>query len=236
MTAATCILVPSLGALEPECERSLAELSRRGYKVRVLRGSACIDQIRCLMATEALADGFSELMWIDADIGFEPDDVDRLLGHNLPFVCGIYTKKGVPELACRLLPDTTELTLGEGGGLIEIQYAAMGFTLVRAEVFHRLDDESPIPDCVGYHGRVMRPYFLPMIDTTTIAMIDPGSRPVAYLGEDFAFSKRARTCQVAIMADTTIRLLHYGRHAYGWEDLAGVARTPGIRLQVQEKP
>jgi hypothetical protein len=42
-----------------------------------------------------------------------------------------------------------------------------------------------------------------------------------YLAEDYSFCYRARQCGFRIMADTTIRLLHVGTYAYGWEDAGG---------------
>jgi len=38
-----------------------------------------------------------------------------------------------------------------------------------------------------------------------------------YLGEDFAFSERARRSGFPIIADTRIRLEHIGKHGYSWK-------------------
>ena len=110
------ILVPVATHIEPDCERSLVELELRGYPVRRVFGFAAIDQGRSQMASDALADGFDELMWIDSDIGFDPDDVAKLGAQGLPMVCGIYPKKGKNALACNLLPGTDRVTFGQGGG------------------------------------------------------------------------------------------------------------------------
>jgi hypothetical protein len=42
-----------------------------------------------------------------------------------------------------------------------------------------------------------------------------------YLAEGYSCCYRARQCGFRIMADTTIRLLHVGTCAYGWEDAGG---------------
>ena len=78
LPSSCCILVPVGSHIEAECERSLVELERRGYIVRRVEGYAAIDQGRSQMATDALRDGFEELLWIDSDMGFDPDEVDRL--------------------------------------------------------------------------------------------------------------------------------------------------------------
>jgi len=85
------VLEPVVSPIEPACEDALCELERRGYPVWRVRGYAAIDAARNQMANDALAQGFDELMWIDADIVFDPDDVDVLREHNLLLVCGLYS-------------------------------------------------------------------------------------------------------------------------------------------------
>ena len=67
-----------------------------------------------------IRDGFEETLWIDSDIGFNPDDVERLRSHQLPVVAGIYAKKAKRELACKFLEDTTRIQFGKHGGLMEL--------------------------------------------------------------------------------------------------------------------
>ena len=48
--------------MEPGCEDALKALEIKGYPVRRVRGYSAIDAARCQMATDALGDGFDELM------------------------------------------------------------------------------------------------------------------------------------------------------------------------------
>ncbi len=203
-------LVPVGSQIEPQCDEGLRTLEQRGYVVRRVRGYAAIDQGRNQMATNALMDGANETMWIDSDVGFSPDDVDRLRSHNLPIVCGIYPKKGQRALSCHLLPETEHLKFGDGGGLVEILYAAAGFLLVRREVYIEIQRQLGLEFCNERFGRPMVPFFQPMIV--------PTSEGDWYLAEDYAFCERARRCGFKIYADTTIRLRHYGVYGYSWED------------------
>jgi hypothetical protein len=59
----------------------------------------------------------------------------------------------------------------------------------------------------------MIPFFQPLVV--------PDGAGHWYLAEDYSFCYRARECGYAIMADTTIRLMHIGTYAYGWEDAGG---------------
>ncbi len=79
------ILVPAGHSIEPHCALTLGQLEAQGYPVRRLYGFSQVDVARNRLATDALAEGFEELMWIDSDIAFEPQSVDRLRAHGLPF-------------------------------------------------------------------------------------------------------------------------------------------------------
>lgn len=210
------VLVPVAGHVEPECDEALRSLEARGYQVRRVRGYAAIDQGRNQMATDALADGFEELLWIDADIAFHPDDVERLRAHRLPVVCGIYPKKGMRAISCHVMPGTDGLVFGEAGGLAEVLYAATGFLLVRRQVFLDMQQRLSLPLCNEKFGRPMLPFFLPTLYE------EPEGH--WYLAEDYAFSKRARDCGYQLWADTRIRLKHIGAYGFSWEDA-------GLQLQ-----
>ncbi len=239
---AKCIvLVPANFGIEPECERALAELQRRGYAVSRIPGYAAIDQCRNQAATDALAHGFEELFWLDADIDFHPDALDRLRSHNLPIVSAMYPKKNCRALASRLFPTTKEVLFGTRGGLLEILYAATGFLLTRREVYEAIQLQWKLPVCNEQFGRPMVPFFMPMVVEEAIvnderlaaaAAERPRSKPW-YLADDFAFCHRARGAGYKIFADTTIRLGHIGRYTYSWEEAGGSQQRYGTyRYQV----
>ncbi len=210
------ILVPFATHVSPACERGLIELQRRGYEVWRVGGYAQIDYGRSQIVTDALKAGFEETFWIDSDIEFHADSVERLRSYGLPITSGVYARKGARALGSQALPGTARLDVGKGGGLREILYAAAGFLHVRREVYRTIQERLALPVCNERFGRPLVPFFLPMLRA-----IDNGHW---YLGEDYAFCERARQCGFKIMADTSIRLWHIGEYAYGWED-AGQERA-----------
>lgn len=230
MPAPRCIvLVPYLTHIEPGCERGLRELEKRGLEVRRYPASAAIDRTRSEMATTVLAEGWDEIMWIDSDIVFEADDVARLRSHELPFVAGVYAKRGTGGLACHLEALAIELRVGEGGGLVPVRYVGMGFVLARRQVFDDVATTFALPRCNTAFSAPVVPYFLPMVieDARTAG-------GYWYLGEDYAFCERARRAGHAIVVDTTIRLGHIGSYVYGWEDAAQtVPRVAGAVFTIQ---
>ena len=210
-TSHCVVLVPVGGAIDAGCENALRELERRGYAVWRVRGYAAIDAARNQMASDALAQGFDELMWIDSDGVFEPDDIEKLRQHNLPLVSGICAKKSSRQFACAFLPGARQVIFGVHGGLIDLLYCGFGFVHTRRELYEAMQRQLELPVCnQRFKGEPLVPYFAPLV-------VGAGEQ-AWYLGEDFAFSERARRCGFRIMADTTIRLWHVGAYRYGWED------------------
>lgn len=204
------VLVPYSGSILPGCELGLRGLEQRGYEVWRVGGFAAIDEARSHMATAALTEGFEETMWIDADLAFDPEAVDRLRSTMEPIVCGIYAQKGQRALACHAMPGTDRFDFGIDGGLSEILYAAAGFLLVRRQVYLDIQRQLNLPVCNDQFDRPMIPLFQPLIR--------PRDDGMWYLAEDYAFCERARQCGYRIIADTTIRLWHIGQYNYSWED------------------
>jgi hypothetical protein len=218
------ILVPAFGAPAPKCEEGLQKLEKRGYSIRRVKGFSAIDQGRNQMASDALNDGFDETMWIDTDIGFDADAVERLRSHNLPIVAGLYPQPAARSLACELLPGTENVLFGEDGGLVEIKYAAAGFLHVRREAYEKIRDQLKLPLCNTRFGRGIWPFFQSCwFEEEGSGFGVQGSESGnnvrhRYLTEDFAFCHRAREVGLKIMVDTTIRLWRVGTYGYGWED------------------
>jgi predicted O-methyltransferase YrrM len=172
-----------------------------------------VDAARNQLASDALGAGFTELMWIDSDVVFDPDDVERLRAHNLPFTCGIYPKKGPREFACEFLPNTPQVRFGRHGGLAEIRYCGFGFTHIRKEVFVAIHQRFNLPVCNRRFNTALVPFFQPLV-------VEEPTGPWS-LSEDYAFCERARQCGFRVQADTSLRLWHVGSYRYGWEDAGG---------------
>ncbi len=207
---ACAILVPANGKISGACEGALRQLESLNYSVYRVPGYSAVDQARNAIAASALANGCEETFWIDSDIGFSVQDVERIRSHDLPISCGIYVKKNNRSLACQLLPNTKEVVFGKNGGLMEILYAATGFLHVRRDVYDTIVKELELPKC-GKRPDSFFPFFLPMVWTDEFG-------ESTYLAEDFAFSHRAKLCGYRIFADTQIRLKHFGEYGFSWED------------------
>jgi hypothetical protein len=160
------VLVPANNGIEPACDHALRQLERMGYPVWRVPGFSQIDTARSQLATDAVARGFEELMWLDSDTEFDPAAVERLRSHNLPIVSGLYPKKGSRALASSLLPQTQKIVFGEGGGLLEIRYTATGFLYTRRQVYLDIQRQCNLPVCNLQFNKPLVPFFMTMVVET----------------------------------------------------------------------
>jgi hypothetical protein len=208
------VLVPYSNRIEHEVEESLRVLESRGYAVWRVPGYSAIDQARNRMAYDALYyNDFEDVMWIDADVSFNPDDVDRLRNYNLPICAGAYPFKGHPELTIQFLEEDRDedVEFGAGGYLLEVKSAATGFLYTKKEVYEAIRENRELPLCNTSFDAPTYPFFWPSV------FEERGE--YYYLGEDFSFCQYARAAGYKIMLDTTIKLKHIGLYGYQWEDL-----------------
>ena len=221
------VLVPHLHGIDWECEQGLRVLEQGGVRVVRRGGSSAIDAARNELASNALHDGFAAILFIDADIGFDPVDALRILARPEPVLCGIYAKKGERGLASHFAEGTGAVLFGpDAPGPYPVRFAATGFLMVKTWVLGRMVDQLDLPLCNTKWGRGVWPFFLPLI-------VPQDGGTLHYLGEDWAFSHRLGQVGITPMADTTIRLWHWGRHPFGWEDAgAGKPRFRSYNLRL----
>ena len=227
--AGCLILVPYLDSILTACEVGLRALEARGYAVRRDGGTDAIDHKRSRLATQVLEEPYDEFLWIDSDMKFDPDDVDRLRSHRLPLIGGFYAARGSRDLNCRPLLGTAEIAFGPGSAPVEVHSLATGFLLTHRTVYEDIVRKLELPWCGASSGELVVPYFLPMVYE------DP-EHGMAYLSEDYAFCGRARQAGHKVLLDPSIRLWHIGSYGYGWEDVgAPIQRRPGGKVQLRRR-
>jgi hypothetical protein len=164
---------------------------------------------RNVIAETFLRSQFDALMFIDADIEFEPDDVGKLWQLGVPVACGVYTMKrdGAPYAAWvqgELVRD-----LERFAGPVEVDKAGTGFLMIRREAFEKLKPsvdqvlESVLGETVPVH-RFFSQMVVPYEDGTAIE-----------LSEDYSFCERWTRIGGKIVMDPSVRLRHHGTKAYG---------------------
>jgi hypothetical protein len=173
----------------------------------------------------------THLMFIDADIGFKPEDVHRILQFDQDVVAGMYPVKNIdwPLVHKRVTPQTTEAALPELGlnfvglpltgaereerdGFTTGTYAGTGFMLMKRTALERMIiayPETKYDLAHTYpHPKRQSANQYALFD----CIIEPGTN--IYLSEDFAFCRRWRQIGGKIWLDTRSRLTHIGVYRY----------------------
>jgi hypothetical protein len=148
----------------------------------------------------------THLMFIDADIGFNADDVFKLLDHDFDVCGGLYpTKRVPPKYVVNPVPNPKRK-----GSCIEVRHLGTGFMLIKRNVFERLFEALPHLK-VRTHKDERSPndkFYYALFDT----MLDAEGY---YLSEDWTFCDLVRSkLGVSIWADTSIKLDHRGQYTY----------------------
>jgi hypothetical protein len=199
-------------------------------KLEMQQNDALITRARANLVAAFLDDpAATHLLFIDADIGFEPEQVLRLLACGADVCAGVYPIKrfdwekvrqtlaaGLPEPSAAALHYVLEVEnpgrIETRGEFLRVRYAGTGFLMIRRQALEKMceryqslrfrADHNYGDALAGSANRVA------LFD----CMIDPETG--VYLSEDFAFCKRWIDMGGEIWADLASRLSHVGPTTY----------------------
>jgi len=197
-----------------------------------IANESLVTRARTVLVAYFLQSDFTRLMFIDADIEFQVEDVIKLIAHNKDVAVGAYPKKGVnwqrirESVKATSDPYTDQQIASFGSdyainfkfvnreakqiaienGLIRLHDGATGFMMIKREVIDKMIVQYPE---LKYNNDLntppeLNPHFYAFFDT----MIDPKDK--RYLSEDYTFSRRWQDMGGEIWLDPSISLNHYG--------------------------
>ena len=183
------------------------------HGVQVAFGSVCgcsvVSRARNLLVDQFLNTDCTDLLFIDADINFEPEDVIRLLAwtSRYPIVGGVPRARKEERTYIATLDEGEGKTLTmDSMGLVRVTRLATAFMMVKREVFETLIDAHPewqyFDEKYAENGK------------TLYSIFDFKSTLKGYIGEDFLFCDRARAHGFEAWVDPTIKLGHMGITEY----------------------
>jgi hypothetical protein len=151
----------------------------------------------------------THLMFIDADIRWDPSYITRMLAADKDVICGLYPMKCVPpKFVINALPDSEKQ-----GVLEEVSTAGTGFMMIKRECIEEMIaayPETKYNDNIGV-GKEYEPMMYALFDT----MIDEDKN---YLSEDWAFCYRWRKLGKKVWVDKSVILDHQGTYNFRGED------------------
>jgi hypothetical protein len=197
-----------------------------------MMNESLITRARNSMAYDFLESDATHLMFIDADINFNPNDIPLMVKADKDIICGLYPKKeinwveveaavkrGIPpaELSKYTgafvvnLPHGTETASGPASEPLEIANGGTGFMLIKRNVFEKLADKVPSYTNDMYHAvdtvrkvKIIKEFFA--------TSIEPESNRL--LSEDYHFCKIAREAGFKVYAAPWASFGHTGTYTF----------------------
>ena len=181
------IAVPCMDLVQASFAQSLASLNKVGQCAVAFNACSLIYDSRNKLAAKAMKDEFDYMLWLDSDMVFSPDILEKLIADDKDMVSGLYFRRTSPYTPVifkdselkdgRLVwSDYTDYPKGE---LFKVAGAGFGCVLMKTDM---------IFDMIGKYGD----WFTPLYNS----------------GEDLSFCYRARELGYEIWCDSRIKCGH----------------------------
>ena len=196
------------GAITVETARSInAEMyaafeKKWPYLVQFLQQEPYIDYARNFLVREFLESDFTDLIFVDSDVGFPTGTLCRLASYEEDIVGAVYTHRNEGgTFPIRFIEERTELWSNENG-LIEVAGLPTGCLRIRRHVLETMISNHPELMYGDRNGQI------------TCALFDCARQNGVYYGEDFYFCNLARQDGFKIWMDPDIDMTHTGIKVY----------------------
>lgn len=184
------IAIPSGDDLAAEFVQSLLALKPVDHVEIKIQTGSLVYLSREILAAYAINNSFDYVLWLDTDMVFKPDLLERLIEDDVDMAAGLFFQRRPPcEPAI-----WKSIVYGEGenrydekfldypeGEMFEIDACGMAAVLVKGEVLRTV------------HERYLRTF-----------------EPISGYGEDISFCLRAKNCGFKIWCDSRIKVGHRG--------------------------
>lgn len=160
----------------------------------------------------------THLMFIDADIGWEPWHLLVLLNRDVDVIGGLYPMKTLPV---KWVVNGFEGAEEGTDGLQEVSKAGTGFLLTKKHVFNKLNSH---PAVKRYNNDIGLD---PMYDQYLKTYFDTAVRQNRYYSEDWKFCEDWRDMGGKIWVDKRVLLRHSGSYVFCQENQDNLINTMG---------
>lgn len=180
------------------------------WTMETMTNESLITRARNTLTAKFLAtEGSTHIMFIDADIGWEPWHLLVMLNRDVDVIGGLYPMKSLPIKWCVNGFDGAE----EGpDGLQEVSKTGTGFLLIKRHVFEKLNKHPAVKPFANDIG-------LPKeLDAHMKTYFDTGVRENRYYSEDWAFCENWRDLGGRVWVDKRVLLRHSGTYVFSHEN------------------
>lgn len=181
------VAIPTLDFIHWNFAKSLVGLTQRLDKLDIdydicFKGGTLVYLGRDELAAEAINSHYTHVLWLDADMVFNPDVFEKLLADDKEVVSGVYHSRHAPYQSNMFLDIRAPIRVTNyPEEVFEIDGCGFGMILVETKVLHEIYRK---------HGYCFQ--------------------PEVGLGEDLSFCKRAKLAGYKIWCDPNVKAGHIG--------------------------
>jgi hypothetical protein len=151
----------------------------------------------------------THLMFIDADIGWEPWHLLVMLNAQKDVIGGLYPMKSLPIKWCvNGIPDAEQ---NDPSGLIEVTKTGTGFLLIKRDVFDKLNAHPAVKSFTNDIG------LDPALNIYMKTYFDTAVRENRYYSEDWTFCENWRDIGGQVWVDKRVLLKHTGTYVFDYQ-------------------
>ncbi len=197
--AKVLIAIPSGDYMPVLTVSCIMQLMREAQDSMQIMTGSLVYNSRTHLANIALSEGYTHIMWIDSDMTFPPDTLNRLIerdkdaitcicyGRHFPFAPCAYksVKKGGKQKEGAKIPIEIQDNMPD---LFTVDGCGSAMMLVKTDVYKKV---------LGKYGEWYEPKW--------------------NLGEDLAFTERLKGVDIPVWCDSTIPIGHIGQIVCGKE-------------------
>lgn len=216
-------------------------------------GESLITRGRNAIVEEFLATDFTDLLFVDSDIVFSPEDVRYVVQADADVVAGAYPRKEIDWLrateamragrdpsedSCSVVVTPVTGTSTQEGDLLEVKETGTGFMRIRRRVLEQMiaADQSIVYTDGGPRRRDGKRLAIPRVFHADVVDDELDGAPARhYLSEDYWFCRRWRELGGHVYVHTKANLGHVGRYLYRAAPMAVMSGRPSLDGQVQDK-
>lgn len=195
------IAVPCMDSMPTPFVASLTCMKRVGIVRHSFLSGSLVYDARNLLAKEALNTGADRILWLDSDMFFGPDLMQRMaedLDEGRDFVSGLYFRRRLPTIP--LIYDRVEI-VDNAGKMVGQTHSFEDYP--KGDIF-------PIAGC-GFGAVMMTTKLLKDVCDN----YDYPFEPLAgILGEDLTFCLRAKEAGYQLYCDSRLSIGHVGHLVY----------------------
>ena len=208
-----CVGLPVYGGYHAHFIPGLLDLIRRppcSLRIAPMVGDSLVSRARNRIAAKFLQSDCTHLLFLDTDLIFSVEQIERLIAHRRPFLIGLYPKKQ-EQLAWVCNTRKEFPPRDPETGLQRILYGGTGCMLIAREVFEAIIAKFPELAYQPDDGEPEQPLY----DFFKVGVHeDAATGRRRYLSEDWFFCQLAADAGYDLYADTCVILKHCGEAIY----------------------